>query len=69
MAKILIVDDDPDIVESVTIMLENNNHKVIQAYGGIEGLEKAKAEKKPEPKPEPEPVKKVETKSLDYQPI
>ncbi len=45
MAKILIVDDDPDIVESVTIMLENNNHKVIQAYGGIEGIEKAKAEK------------------------
>jgi two-component system alkaline phosphatase synthesis response regulator PhoP len=43
MAKILIVDDDPDIVESVTLMLQKNNHEVIQAYGGIEGLEKAKA--------------------------
>ena len=45
MARILIVDDDPDIVESVTLMLENNGHEVIQAYGGVEGLEKAKSEK------------------------
>jgi two-component system alkaline phosphatase synthesis response regulator PhoP len=45
MAKILVVDDDPDLVESVTMILENKNHEVIQAYGGIEGLEKAKAEK------------------------
>ena len=45
MAKILVVDDDPDLVESVTMILESNNHEVIQAYGGIEGLEKAKAEK------------------------
>jgi two-component system alkaline phosphatase synthesis response regulator PhoP len=27
------------------MILENKNHEVIQAYGGIEGLEKAKAEK------------------------
>jgi two-component system alkaline phosphatase synthesis response regulator PhoP len=45
MAKILVVDDDPDLVESVTMILENKNHEVIQAYGGIEGLEKTKAEK------------------------
>jgi two-component system alkaline phosphatase synthesis response regulator PhoP len=45
MAKILVIDDDPDLVESVTIILENKNHDVIQAYGGIEGLEKAKTEK------------------------
>ena len=45
MAKILVVDDDPDLVESVTMILESKNHEVIQAYGGIEGLEKAKAEK------------------------
>lgn len=44
MAKILVVDDDPDIVESVTVMLTKKDHEVIQAYGGIEGLEKAKAE-------------------------
>ena len=45
MTKILVVDDDPDLVESVTMILESRNHDVIQAYGGIEGLEKAKAEK------------------------
>jgi DNA-binding response OmpR family regulator len=45
MAKILVVDDDPDLVESVTMILESKNHEVIQAYGGVEGLEKAKAEK------------------------
>jgi DNA-binding response OmpR family regulator len=45
MAKILVVDDDPDLVESVTMILESKNHEVVQAYGGIEGLEKAKAEK------------------------
>lgn len=45
MAKILVVDDDPDIVESVTVVLQKKNHEVIQAYGGVEGLEKAKKEK------------------------
>lgn len=45
MAKILVIDDDPDLVESVTIILESKNHEVVQAYGGIEGLEKAKSEK------------------------
>jgi two-component system alkaline phosphatase synthesis response regulator PhoP len=45
MARILIVDDDPDIVESVTMVLQKKNHEVIQAYGGVEGLEKARKEK------------------------
>jgi len=45
MARILVVDDDPDIVESVTVVLENKGHEVIGAYGGVEGLEKAKNEK------------------------
>ena len=45
MARILIVDDDPDIVESVTMVLKKNGHDVIEAYGGVEGLEKAKKEK------------------------
>ena len=45
MARILVVDDDPDLVESVTVSLEKKNHVVIPAYGGIEGLEKARKEK------------------------
>ncbi len=43
--KILIVDDDPDLVEAVTMILESKKYEVVAAYGGIEGLEKAKMEK------------------------
>jgi two-component system alkaline phosphatase synthesis response regulator PhoP len=43
--KILIVDDDPDLVEAVSIILESKGYAVAAAYGGIEGLEKVKTEK------------------------
>lgn len=43
--KILIVDDDPDLVEAVTMILESKKYEVVAAYGGAEGLNKAKAEK------------------------
>jgi two-component system alkaline phosphatase synthesis response regulator PhoP len=43
--KILIVDDDPDLVEAVTMILESKKYDVAAAYGGIEGLQKAKTEK------------------------
>lgn len=43
--KILIVDDDPDLVEAVSSILEGKGYDVVAAYGGIEGLEKAKAER------------------------
>ena len=43
--KILIVDDDPDLVEAVSIILESKGYTVAAAYGGVEGLEKAKTEK------------------------
>ena len=33
--KILIVDDDPDLVEAVTMILESKNYDVAAAYGGI----------------------------------
>ena len=45
MAKILIIDDDPDIVESMRIILESCRHKVKVAKNGAEGLKEAKAEK------------------------
>ena len=44
MPKILVVDDDPDLVETVSMMLESRNYEVIPAYGGIEGLQKARSE-------------------------
>lgn len=43
--KILIVDDDPDLVEAVSMLLEAEGMIPIAAYGGVEGLAKAKSEK------------------------
>jgi DNA-binding response OmpR family regulator len=45
MPKILVVDDDPDIVETVSMMLEARDYQVVPAYGGVEGLQKARSEK------------------------
>ena len=42
--KILLVDDDPDLVEAVSMLLEAEGLTPIAAYGGIEGLEKARTE-------------------------
>ena len=36
--KILIIDDDPDLVESMQITLEANDYQVESAYNGAEGL-------------------------------
>lgn len=43
-AKILIVDDDPDFVESTKIVLESKPYDVIVAHEGTEGLRKARDE-------------------------
>ena len=40
--KILIIDDDPDLVESVRITLEANNYQVFSAGNGTEGLKLVK---------------------------
>ena len=45
MAKILIIDDDPDIVESMRIILESCRHTVTVAKNGEEGLREAGADK------------------------
>jgi DNA-binding response OmpR family regulator len=42
--KILIVDDDPDLVEAVSTILESKGYGVAAAYGGVEGLKKARTE-------------------------
>ena len=44
-AKILIVDDDADFVESTRIILESKPYEVIVAVNGEEALRKAKEEK------------------------
>lgn len=40
--KILIIDDDPDIVEAMRMPLEANSYEVITAHCGREGLRKAR---------------------------
>ena len=40
MTKILIIDDDPDIVTSVRLTLEREGFQVIAAENGTEGLNK-----------------------------
>ncbi|MEI9475974.1 MAG: response regulator [Deltaproteobacteria bacterium] len=43
--KILLIDDDPDLLNAVSMILESKSYEVASAFGGIEGLEKAKTEK------------------------
>jgi len=45
MAKILVVDDEPDMVEMIKAALESVAHQVIAAYNGQEGVTKAQKEK------------------------
>jgi CheY-like chemotaxis protein len=43
--KILVIDDDPDILDAVSIVLKSENYIVVTAMDGIEGVEKFKIEK------------------------
>ena len=43
--KILVVDDEPDAVEFVRTVMEVAGYDVIDASNGVEGIEKARAEK------------------------
>jgi len=45
MAKILVVDDEVELMESVKALLEQKDHKVLMATDGAAGFAKAKAEK------------------------
>ena len=42
--RILIVDDDPDLVEAVSMLLEAEGMEPLAAYGGEEGLEAARTQ-------------------------
>ena len=44
MAKILIVDDERDMVSALSIRLQAMGYEVVTAYDGIEALEKARNE-------------------------
>ncbi len=42
--KILVVDDDPDILDAVSMILESRGYSVVTARDGVEGLANLKAE-------------------------
>jgi two-component system, OmpR family, alkaline phosphatase synthesis response regulator PhoP len=42
---ILVVDDDPDLVESVSMKLESEGFAVDKAYDGVEALDRIKAQR------------------------
>jgi len=44
MAKILIVDDDPDVVDACRLFLEKEGHTVAAAYNRSEGMRAVKDE-------------------------
>ncbi len=43
--KILIVDDEPDMVEWLKAFFDDNGYDTIHAYDGFDGFDKAKTEK------------------------
>ncbi len=43
--KILVVDDDPDILDALSMILESQGYQVVTARDGVEGLANLKAEK------------------------
>jgi DNA-binding response OmpR family regulator len=45
MARILVVDDDKDIVDIVRYTMSQENHEVLEALNGKDGLARAKADK------------------------
>jgi DNA-binding response OmpR family regulator len=45
MVKTLVVDDDPDVVEAISLILKKEGHQVFQAFSGAEGKEAVKKSK------------------------
>ena len=43
--KVLVVDDDPDMVSVIRMSLENASYEVLEAGNGKEGIDKAKKER------------------------
>lgn len=44
MARVLVIDDDPDVVDSCRVVLEADGHQVIAAHNKEDGLSKARSE-------------------------
>lgn len=40
--KILVIDDEPELVKAITIRLKTSGYEVVLAFDGLEGLDKVK---------------------------
>jgi len=40
--QVLVIDDEPDVVTYLSMLLEDNGYETVSAANGIEGMEKAK---------------------------
>jgi DNA-binding response OmpR family regulator len=43
--KILVVDDDPDILDALVMILESKGYEITRAHDGVEAIEKLVADK------------------------
>ena len=43
--RILVIDDEPELVKAIQIRLEQAGYETLIAYDGMEGLDKARKEK------------------------
>ncbi|MBW1710427.1 MAG: response regulator [Deltaproteobacteria bacterium] len=43
--KILVIDDDPNIVDYLVVLFKDNGYETCSATDGVEGLDKVKTEK------------------------
>lgn len=43
--SVLVVDNDPDSADSLALLLENWNHRVCVAYGGVQAIEVFRAQR------------------------
>lgn len=43
--KIIVIDDNPDIVTFLSVLLEDNGYSVITAFNGQEGIDKTRSER------------------------
>jgi two-component system alkaline phosphatase synthesis response regulator PhoP len=42
---ILVVDDDPDLVEAISMKLASENYRVAKAYDGVQAWDRIRAER------------------------
>jgi CheY-like chemotaxis protein len=45
MVKILVIDDDPDFVDAVRMVLEKEGHSVLHAPSGTKGFQRAREDR------------------------